>query len=109
MSTLAMLNLLLYAYVVSRSMWYFRDVCTPRRETDKVVIAGVGMLSVLFVVAQAWVLVSAPFIHTKLHSSLAVLYLFCLSNGVLYLSIISAFEGAQRERFKCHPPKRYFP
>lgn len=109
MGTLALLNLLLYAYIVSRAIRFFNSDRCARRESDKVIVAGVGMLSALFVVAQGWVLCTAPFIHTKLHSNLAILYLFCLSNGVLYLSIISAMERTQLERHLCSKPKRYFP
>lgn len=109
MGALALLNLMLYAYVVSRAYRYFHGHPCSRRDADKVIVVGVGMLSALFVLAQGWVLASAPYIHTKLHSNLAILYLFCLSNGVLYLSIISAMERVLQERHTCSTPRRYFP
>ncbi len=110
MTIFALLNLILYFYIVARTVGYFHHPCHVRREADKVIVAGVGMISAIFVLVQLSIVFGDPVVLQQGQMALSgLLYMFCAANGVLYLSIVCALSRAPTESEVCQTSKRYFP
>lgn len=110
MTIFALLNLILYFFVCYKAVAYFHGPCASRRDTDKVVVGGIGFLSAVFVLLQLSILASQPEILGRAKSGMVTsLYMFCAANGVLYLAIMGALSRTPHEGGVCRTSKRYFP
>jgi len=110
MTIFAMLNLILYFFVVYKAINYFHGACDGSRDADKVVVAGIGVLSAVFVLLQLSMLLGQPELLTRAKSIMVgSLYMFCAANGILYLAIMGSLSRAPQEHDVCQTSKRYFP
>ena len=107
MTMIATLNLALYAGVIIKVLLFFRsDAC--RRDQDKVIAASLGAMSMVFVMVQLMVLF-VFFVPTYTQQATSMLYMFCLANGVVYLTVIDVMANGRKRDEQCSTQKRYFP
>ena len=107
MIIIATLNLVLYAGVIVKVLLFFRS-SECRRDQDKVIAASVGAMSMVFVMVQLMVLF-VFFVPTYTQEAASMLYMFCLANGVVYLTVIDVMANGRKRDEQCSSSKRYFP
>lgn len=97
MATVVLLSIFVYALVCGKSVLFFRQGghC---RESDKTIVASLGIGSVLFILGQVVVWGTNPFglIHGSL--GLSLLMAFNFFNAFFYLALITSLT----ERKACH-------
>lgn len=106
MTTLALINVVLYGVVAYRAARYFLPCGDACRDEDKAVVAAVGTLALALALGQVIIMAVMPGWGRSVTPFITLLWAMSISNGVVYLVVINFLSS----RSTCKKrPRRYFP